>query len=74
VTGKGAEPIMQQNGFTAEDILNKERQLRGYMTSNTEAELKALLAEAGFGATQEVWRRFPFMAMSPKNRTIIFTE
>jgi tRNA (cmo5U34)-methyltransferase len=49
--------------FSAKAILKKERRLRGYMTSWTEAELGRALRTVGFEAIQTIWMHFPFMAV-----------
>jgi tRNA (cmo5U34)-methyltransferase len=52
-----------QNGFSPQEILDKERSLRGQMTLWTEAELKAALCESGFREVQLIWANFPFVAL-----------
>lgn len=48
--------------FTAEEILDKERRLRGQMTLWSEDELKSKLVQVGFGDAQTIWTSFPFTA------------
>lgn len=50
----------QSNGFSAEEILTKERSLRGQMTLWTEAEAEATLRRCGFKDVQRIWGHFPF--------------
>jgi tRNA (cmo5U34)-methyltransferase len=47
-------------GFTAEQIIEKERQLRGQMTCMSEAELRDALREAGFSEIERIWGEAPF--------------
>lgn len=49
-------------GFTPEEIMDKERALRGVMYLWTEAELSATLADAGFKEIETIWSDFPFVA------------
>jgi tRNA (cmo5U34)-methyltransferase len=49
-------------GLTAEHILQKERSLRGYLTSYTEAELREALKQVGFRDIERVWGEAPFAA------------
>jgi tRNA (cmo5U34)-methyltransferase len=49
------------SGFSAEEILDKERSLRGQMTLWTEPELRAALLEAGFSEIEEIWRNHMFV-------------
>ncbi|UPT96455.1 methyltransferase [Bradyrhizobium barranii subsp. apii] len=51
-----------KQGFTAEQILDKERSLRGQMTCWSEAELKANLMQAGFRHVETVWKDMLFVA------------
>ncbi|KRR14926.1 hypothetical protein CQ12_32310 [Bradyrhizobium jicamae] len=51
-----------ERGFTAEQILVKERQLRGQMTCMSEAELRGALREAGFTEMERIWGEAPFAA------------
>lgn len=51
----------QANGFTADDILDKERSLRGQMTLWTKPEAERRLREAGFADVQTIWEQFPFV-------------
>ena len=50
------------NGFTAQDILDKERSLRGQMTLWSSAELESALRLAGFVEIERIWEAFPFSA------------
>jgi tRNA (cmo5U34)-methyltransferase len=50
----------QSNGFTADEILTKERSLRGQMTLWTETEMETALRRCGFQDVQRVWGYFPF--------------
>jgi tRNA (cmo5U34)-methyltransferase len=50
----------QSNGFTADEILTKERSLRGQMTLWTETEAETHLQRCGFQDVQRVWGHFPF--------------
>jgi tRNA (cmo5U34)-methyltransferase len=50
----------QSNGFTADEILTKERSLRGQMTLWTETEMETALSRSGFKDVQRVWGYFPF--------------
>jgi tRNA (cmo5U34)-methyltransferase len=49
-----------ERGFTAEQIIEKERQLRGQMTLLSEAELREALKEAGFTEIERIWGEAPF--------------
>ncbi|MET3841937.1 methyltransferase domain-containing protein [Bradyrhizobium sp. OAE829] len=51
-----------ERGFTAEQIIEKERQLRGQMTCMSEAELREALKEAGFNEIERIWGEAPFAA------------
>lgn len=51
----------QANGFTADEILDKERSLRGQMTLWTKPEAEGKLREAGFADVQTIWEHFPFV-------------
>jgi tRNA (cmo5U34)-methyltransferase len=51
-----------ERGFTAEQIIEKERQLRGQMTCMSEAELRGALRQAGFTEIERVWGEAPFAA------------
>jgi tRNA (cmo5U34)-methyltransferase len=48
--------------FTAEEILKKQLELCGFMTSWTEAELRAALNAAGFREMNPIWRESHFTA------------
>jgi tRNA (cmo5U34)-methyltransferase len=50
-------------GFTAEQILDKQRALRGQMTLWTESELRDNLLRAGFRQFQEFWRGMMFVGI-----------
>lgn len=50
-------------GITAEQILDKERSLRGFLTPYDRDELVDLLKEAGFKSVEEFWCRFPFVGL-----------
>jgi tRNA (cmo5U34)-methyltransferase len=50
-------------GFTPEQILDKERSLRGQMTLWTETELCAALADAGFRQIQTFWKSMTFVGV-----------
>jgi tRNA (cmo5U34)-methyltransferase len=52
----------REKGFTAEQILDKERSLRGQMTLWTEAELREELGRAGFREMNAFWRASSFVA------------
>lgn len=49
--------------FSAEEILDKERRLRGQMTLWSDAELKSKLNSVGFADVQTIWTSFPFTAV-----------
>lgn len=51
------------NGHSAEDILDKERSLRGQMTLWTEVELKGALRCIGFPVIEPIWRSYMFVGM-----------
>jgi tRNA (cmo5U34)-methyltransferase len=53
----------RKRGFTPEQILDKERSLRGQMTLWTEAELKAALVQAGFRDINPIWRNLMFVGI-----------
>jgi tRNA (cmo5U34)-methyltransferase len=53
----------RSRGFSPEDILDKERSLRGQMTLWTEAELKAALIQVGFREINPIWRSLMFVGM-----------
>jgi tRNA (cmo5U34)-methyltransferase len=50
-----------KQGFTAEEILNKERSLRGQMTLWTEGELRTALWSVGFHEIEPIWRSSMFV-------------
>jgi tRNA (cmo5U34)-methyltransferase len=50
-----------KNGFSAQEILDKERSLRGQMTLWTEQELRSALWRVGFCDIQPVWRSHLFV-------------
>jgi tRNA (cmo5U34)-methyltransferase len=50
-------------GFSAEQILDKERSLRGQMTLWTETELRAALSQVGFREINPIWRRLVFVGL-----------
>jgi tRNA (cmo5U34)-methyltransferase len=50
-------------GFTAEQILDKQRALRGQMTLWTQSELRDNLLRAGFSQLQEFWRGMMFVGI-----------
>jgi tRNA (cmo5U34)-methyltransferase len=50
-------------GFTPEQILDKERNLRGQMTLWSETELGAALAESGFRQIQTFWKTITFIGV-----------
>lgn len=50
-------------GFSPQDILDKERRLRGQMTLWAEAELKGALKEAGFREIEAIWRNYMFVGL-----------
>lgn len=52
-----------EQGFSPEEILDKERSLRGQMTLWTRNELEAALREVGFRELELIWERFPFLAV-----------
>lgn len=51
-----------RKGFSAQEILDKERDLRGQMTLWTAAELEQHLRTVGFNEVERVWDSFPFSA------------
>jgi tRNA (cmo5U34)-methyltransferase len=51
-----------ERGFTPEQILQKERSLRGQMTLLSEAELLSVLKEIGFREIERIWGEAPFAA------------
>lgn len=53
--------VKLKNGFSSEEILDKERSLRGQMTLWEQAEFEENLRKAGFGQIQWVWGHFPFL-------------
>lgn len=50
-------------GFSPQDILDKERGLRGQMTLWAEAELKGALKEVGFREIEAIWRNYMFVGL-----------
>lgn len=52
----------RRQGFTADEILDKQRSLRGQMTTMTEVELRAMLRSAGFRDVEPYWRGHMFAA------------
>jgi tRNA (cmo5U34)-methyltransferase len=52
-----------ERGFTPEQILDKERSLRGQMTLWTETELRAALNRVGFREIEPIWRSFMFVGL-----------
>lgn len=50
-------------GFSAQQILDKQRALRGQMTLWTDSELRANLVRAGFRQLQEFWRGLTFVGI-----------
>jgi tRNA (cmo5U34)-methyltransferase len=54
--------LKRKRGFTAEQIIEKERQLRGQMTCLSEAELREAIRQAGFAEIERVWGEAPFAA------------
>ena len=58
------------NGFTAEEVLNKERMLRGQMTTWKQVELEKALLVAGFPEVQLIWCNFPFVAFLAIKRSV----
>ncbi len=58
------------NGFTEEEILTKERKLRGQMTLWSQVELQAALVASGFVESQIIWCNFPFIAFLAIKRSI----
>ena len=51
----------RDRGIPADEILDKERSLRGFMSSYTRDELIGVLKEVGFRDIQEFWCQFPFV-------------
>ena len=49
--------------FSAAEILDKERSLRGQMALWSEAELKDALLDIGFQEIEPIWANFPFVAL-----------
>jgi tRNA (cmo5U34)-methyltransferase len=50
-----------KKGFSAQDILDKERSLRGQMTLWSEHELRSALWRVGFSEIQPIWRSHMFV-------------
>ncbi len=53
----------RDQGISADEILDKERSLRGFMSSYTRDELIDVLKEVGFKSAQEFWCQFPFVGL-----------
>jgi tRNA (cmo5U34)-methyltransferase len=53
----------KQRGFTAKEILSKERQLRHMAKLTTEKVIIDLLRSIGFGPIQVFWRNFNFIGI-----------
>jgi len=51
----------REKGFTPEEILDKERRLRGHMTLWDEAELRLALKGVGFREMTAFWRSAQFV-------------
>jgi tRNA (cmo5U34)-methyltransferase len=51
-----------EQGFTPDQIIEKERRLRGQMTCMSEAELREALSRAGFREIERIWGEAPFAA------------
>jgi tRNA (cmo5U34)-methyltransferase len=51
------------NGFSAKEILDKERRLRGQMTLYTDTELHDALHHAGFNEITGIWRSLMFVGI-----------
>jgi tRNA (cmo5U34)-methyltransferase len=59
------------NGFSAKEILDKERRLRGQMTLYTDRELKNALEQAGFSEITSIWRSLMFVGiLALKSRNV----
>jgi tRNA (cmo5U34)-methyltransferase len=52
-----------RKGFSADDILRKERSLRGQMTLWTERELRSALRSVGFSDIESIWRNQMFVGV-----------
>jgi tRNA (cmo5U34)-methyltransferase len=52
-----------ERGFSAAEILDKERNLRGQMTLWTASELGQALRCAGFREIEPMWACFPFVGL-----------
>jgi tRNA (cmo5U34)-methyltransferase len=52
-----------RNGFSPEEILDKERSLRSLMTPWTEAELRTALSQVGFREINLFWSRLFFVGL-----------
>lgn len=53
----------RERGFSPEQILDKERSLRGQMTLWTETELRSALCQAGFREINLFWSRLMFVGL-----------
>lgn len=53
----------RKQGISAEQILDKDRSLRGFLDPCDRDELVNLLKEAGFKSVEEFWCRFPFVGL-----------
>jgi tRNA (cmo5U34)-methyltransferase len=51
----------RERGHSPQDILDKERSLRGQMTLWSEAELRTALRSAGFREIEPIWRNLMFV-------------
>lgn len=52
----------KRNYFTTDDILNKEKELRHMLKSNTRSELTSMLSCAGFNKIDSFWQNHSFVA------------
>jgi tRNA (cmo5U34)-methyltransferase len=61
----------KREAFTAEEILDKERRLRGFMTPWTRARLIEALCAVGFRRSEieSFWQEGPFVALVAMKRT-----
>lgn len=62
------------NGFSAEEILDKERSLRGQMTLWSRKEIESTLRQSGFEDVQCVWGHFPFFCWLAFKKASLFTR